>query len=76
MLYFGIKKERLEKNLNTFSLAANILKCSIKMKFTNISIFHQNHTHNLGYNTKYFEGSMEGGWLRGRVQDHYKNMPM
>ena len=26
MLYFGIKKERLEKRLNTFSLAANILK--------------------------------------------------
>ena len=26
MLYFGIKKEWLEKSLNTFSLAANILK--------------------------------------------------
>ena len=27
ILSFGIKKERLEKSLNTFSLAANILKC-------------------------------------------------
>ena len=26
VLYFGIKKEWLEKSLNTFSLAANILK--------------------------------------------------
>ena len=26
MLYFGIKEEWLEKSLNTFSLAANILK--------------------------------------------------
>ena len=29
VLYFGIKKEWLEKNLNTFSLAANILKSEI-----------------------------------------------
>ena len=29
VLYFGIKKEWLEKSLNTFSLAANILKCRI-----------------------------------------------
>ena len=28
VLYFGIKKEWLEKSLNTFSLAANILKQS------------------------------------------------
>ena len=26
ILYFGIKKERLEKSLNTFLLVANILK--------------------------------------------------
>ena len=28
VLYFGIKKEWLEKSLNTYSLAANILKSS------------------------------------------------
>ena len=28
VLYFGIKKEWLEKSLNTFSLAANILKAN------------------------------------------------
>ena len=30
VLYFGIKKEWLEKSLNTFSLAANILKTFIR----------------------------------------------
>ena len=38
VLYFGIKKEWLEKSLNTFSLAANILKlkrnCSIRVAKT------------------------------------------
>ena len=29
LLYFGIKKEWLEKSLNTFSLAANILKSCV-----------------------------------------------
>ena len=32
MLYFGIKKEWLEKSLNTFSLAANILKSRLLFK--------------------------------------------
>ena len=31
MLYFGIKKEWLEKSLNTFSLAANILKSYVHL---------------------------------------------
>ena len=32
MLYYGIKKDGLEKSLNTFSLAANILKKTVLHK--------------------------------------------
>ena len=53
MLNFEIKKEGLEKSLNTFSLAANILKQWISIIDKILTITQQNCSSNHFYNVMY-----------------------